>query len=812
KLFNFLSYRLEDFGLSRLKSGALVMQQFLLCVWFWLRFFTKSASPLSYAISNKESNTILLGVEGAGLFFVFHGREVRVKRSMEPARWYHICLHQQDRFFSVVLDGELVHTISVPIPSFILLNGTLIIGQDQDNLGGDFNPLQAFVGKIYGLNIWTSKDIIPQNTMAKCFNDTVLDKAVVKYKDINFRRHGDIALDEDIPCLMKNEPVYIIWPVRMSYKDSESLCNFLNMTVPMVTNDDDFRMLTEMIDKASAMCFGFLSTVKYAWISNVISDNEKNVEEEQISDTKKKIFELQILNDEENSSVSHVMLISSGKHTSANEGDEACAVCGGAAFSTSYFLRGICPRLQTVKFYPRKKNIHVYFHGNLNLVIEQEEQLWKIKTTSDQLIAVLEKDYTPFGKHTWSVSRSLSNCLYQSHTSQWNTFTTPKSMTLMFSACDYSEFACNDGTCLPSSARCSQIKQCSDGSDEDDCDFIRTPTGYSQNSAPPLTSLALNVSFSLSQVTSINIVKQLARMVMKVVISWQDTRLEFLNVNHDPIGNLVTNATNRIWLPIVQVNNEDRLEGTVPPRETLHLIAEGQPTFDGEENVFQGSDVVISYTLDLSSNINCFFRFHFYPFDTQRCNVEFSIVNAPNVHLNPTLEEGLGNEVEEQLPSEYVMAGSSILFENHTLVYSFWMSRNIHYPVFSIYFPTALMHLISYGTLWIPAMDFPDRGTMSLTTLLVLIALYSDILSQLPVTSYLKFLDLWFIFSITFISVIIFAHLITSNTGRVEKIGRRHHGICKNFYLSNSTILKRCRIWMGVGYLLFHTVYWSYLM
>ena len=50
---------------------------------------------------------------------------------------------------------------------------------------------------------------------------------------------------------------------------------------------------------------------------------------------------------------------------------------------------------------------------------------------------------------------------------------------------------------------------------------------------------------------------------------------------------------------------------------------------------------------------------------------------------------------------------------------------------------------------------------MSLTTLLVFISLYTETSNSLPSTAYLKYIDVWFVFSITYLSVIIIVHLAT---------------------------------------------------
>lgn len=61
---------------------------------------------------------------------------------------------------------------------------------------------------------------------------------------------------------------------------------------------------------------------------------------------------------------------------------------------------------------------------------------------------------------------------------------------------------------------------------------------------------------------------------------------------------------------------------------------------------------------------------------------------------------------------------------------------------------------------------------MSLTTLLVLIALYSDASAALPKTSYIKLIDIWFVFGISFLSLIISVHLATCKTDDLESTNK----------------------------------------
>lgn len=87
-----------------------------------------------------------------------------------------------------------------------------------------------------------------------------------------------------------------------------------------------------------------------------------------------------------------------------------------------------------------------------------------------------------------------------------------------------------------------------------------------------------------------------------------------------------------------------------------------------------------------------------------------------------------------------------------------------HFPSIKTFKKSHQYNILRYSTLFLSAALFNERGTMSLTTLLVFISLYTDTTSSLPSTAYHKHIDLWFIFSITYLSLIIITHLATSST------------------------------------------------
>lgn len=438
------------------------------------------------------------GIENDGLFFSLLGMEARVPMSMQPAHWYHICLVRYDGTFKVKVDNKDVYTKTLPSSPPILLNGTLVIGQDQDIPGGRFNPIQSFVGKIVDLNFWTTKESIIFNEGQLCTKFGGPYDPLIPFENLPLVPHGAITTVMGHPCSLPNE-VTIIWPTPMSYHESITLCNKFNFSIPKILNKSENDLLTPILAKASGMCFGFLSNLKYAWISNNLCHEDDL--EQSIFAIRSPVYDNDCP-DNDDGIVHRTMFISSGKWKLGTSNQKACALCLGSEFTSEYVLRGLCPEGEKMRMYPRRKAEHIYFHSHLDLLISRVDKDWKIQSHSKVTIAKLLGESDPFGSKEWIVFYEILNCQYQSsftpmiQLDQIN----DKSTTLTLSTCYDHEYICGNGTCLPSDARCSHIEECNDGGDEHNCHLIKVPDGYSHNISPPLIPLNLAINLTLEKV------------------------------------------------------------------------------------------------------------------------------------------------------------------------------------------------------------------------------------------------------------------------------------------------------------------------
>lgn len=70
----------------------------------------------------------------------------------------------------IYVDGELGKKFSnIAKGSSIPAKGTVVLGQDQDSLGGGFSTAQAYTGKLYGVYVW--KRVLDEGDIFNFAND-----------------------------------------------------------------------------------------------------------------------------------------------------------------------------------------------------------------------------------------------------------------------------------------------------------------------------------------------------------------------------------------------------------------------------------------------------------------------------------------------------------------------------------------------------------------------------------------------------------------------------------------------------------------
>ena len=118
------------------------------------------------------------------------------------------------------------------------------------------------------------------------------------------------------------------------------------------------------------------------------------------------------------------------------------------------------------------------------------------------------------------------------------------------------------------------------------------------------------------------------------------------------------------------------------------------------------------------------------------------------------------------------------------------MIRNFTNQMLSTFIPTLILWLFGYSTLFIDMSDFGNRFMGAGTSLLVIATLFSAISNDLPKTSYMKLIDIWFLWHNISILAIIFFHILMNRLGTyIEKLLSNDIRPCKAMVWITSTRL-----------------------
>ncbi|XP_006805601.2 sushi, von Willebrand factor type A, EGF and pentraxin domain-containing protein 1-like [Neolamprologus brichardi] len=125
---------------------------------FWMRSSdtTNYGTPVSYAVEGSDNAFLLIDYNGWVMYV--NGKErITDCPAVNTGQWYHIGVSWRswDGDWRIYINGKPSDggkglSVGTTIPA----GGALVLGQDQDQRGEGFNPVESFVGSLSQLNIW----------------------------------------------------------------------------------------------------------------------------------------------------------------------------------------------------------------------------------------------------------------------------------------------------------------------------------------------------------------------------------------------------------------------------------------------------------------------------------------------------------------------------------------------------------------------------------------------------------------------------------------------------------------------------------
>ena len=324
------------------------------------------------------------------------------------------------------------------------------------------------------------------------------------------------------------------------------------------------------------------------------------------------------------------------------------------------------------------------------------------------------------GSHLWVIHNDSKKCSNEEKTS----YTTK----LTLHACNAEQFACNNAFCIEMEKRCDAIEDCIDGSDEQDCGKLIIRQGYKKELTPvPETGQDVPVNFSLN-ILDIEINEQAEAFTVKMSFSrnWFDGRLMYKHLKRESglkMNTLLTEESDAIWYPYFVFNNVRSVEDIKRTEVlmTLEVIPNGDFAYIANENmqIFKGSENALSQTKEYYIEWKCAYAYHWYPFDTQVCRMEFASLRA-RTDIYPTLLHHNPNISLNCYTLSRIRMCRSGINNMKAIVAEVTLGRPIIGNLLTVFVPTILLLTISFIARFF-AEDYIDMVIqVNLTILLVL--------------------------------------------------------------------------------------------
>ena len=275
---------------------------------------------------------------------------------------------------------------------------------------------------------------------------------------------------------------------------------------------------------------------------------------------------------------------------------------------------------------------------------------------------------------------------------------------LTLHACSPENFACDNAFCIPMQKRCNGIEDCVAGSDEHDCGKLIIREGFQKELAPvPKSGGNVGVNFSFS-LLDIEPHEQTSTFTTKISFTrkWFDDRLMYKHLkleSRKEMNTLLPDEEDLIWYPTVifyNIKSTENMKQTefpnvmkvIPNTNSAKLAVNNMHIFNGSENA-------LSLKKEYSVEWDCEYAYHWYPFDTQVCQMQIAS-KFPAAELNPVVLQYNHNISLDRYTLSSIRMCKSAINDLKAIVVEVTLGRPIVNNLLTVFVPTMLLVIISF--------------------------------------------------------------------------------------------------------------------
>ncbi|KAK7085491.1 hypothetical protein SK128_028222 [Halocaridina rubra] len=438
----------------------------------------------------------------------------------------------------------------------------MVTGQEQDTVGGGFQPEQSFSGEFTELNIWNY--LLNNETIYKLANcESYIEGDLLAWSKLSWQVYGEaswVGRSRDLLCTPSKRRV-TFFPDRFSLPEAIHLCQTVggNLTLPSSLAENTW--LYEGTVSKAPYCSGGAGPA-YMWLG--AHDNHQEGQWVFLGSGIPIPWDGLWQGGRANGGPGKNCLVMLYGDFPSRWSDVSCletnSLCASCEFSKRSTLNlrgpGVCDTSPFNRQYiiqgesGGKPALSGFFHSEI--IYDDKAGAWimrslKIGGATARWAPITFGEY-PFGTRQWTLGYDVCGLRKNDVVN----------MTL--SVCTEGQFTCADGTCIDLAVRCDQREDCPDSSDEIGCSLVDIPSEYLTTMPPPPTkkNRPMPVKFYIDIVSFsfISIQEQTMGINFRLRLRWKDSRLLFRNLKLDRSLNVMSKESmHAVWRPEVLFRN-----------------------------------------------------------------------------------------------------------------------------------------------------------------------------------------------------------------------------------------------------------------
>ncbi|KAM3833811.1 neuronal pentraxin receptor [Vipera latastei] len=185
----------NNYMYARMKKSLPELYAFTISVWLKAKNSAEVGTPFSYSVPGQANELVLIVWGNNPMELIINDKVAHLPMTLKDGTWHHICITwiTRDGIWSVYQDGvEREASDNLASWHSIKPHGVMILGQEQDTLGGRFDATQAFVGEISQFNMWDHV-LMPAEIVGLANCTSQLQGNVVQWDEKLVEVHGGAA-------------------------------------------------------------------------------------------------------------------------------------------------------------------------------------------------------------------------------------------------------------------------------------------------------------------------------------------------------------------------------------------------------------------------------------------------------------------------------------------------------------------------------------------------------------------------------------------------------------------------------------------